>query len=313
MGYTGKPLEDLDLIDDFLLNEVTTNKEIAEPFCKTVLSVLLQKEIGKLRIVAQRTIPAPSPNMRGIRMDVEIEEYASNEEDKSKTNFQNAMPPANVYDLEAHLRDDMHLPKHNRFYQAKIDSRYLPAGERDFSKIPNLYVITITDYDPFGYDYMMYTMENHCKEVPQLQYDDGLQFIYFYTKGTKGGNTNIKTMLKYFNSSTLSNATTAETKELHKYLSKVKISQEAQIDYMKYDDLMYFAKKDGRTEGRAEGRTEGHAESVIELLEDIAPVPEEIRNTIMFQTDPNIIRIWLKSAAKAENLEDWKKRVNWSE
>lgn len=79
MGYTRKPLEELDLIDDFLLNEVTTNREVAEPFCKTVLSVLLQKEIGKLRIVAQRTIPAPNPTMRGIRIDVEIEEYASSQ------------------------------------------------------------------------------------------------------------------------------------------------------------------------------------------------------------------------------------------
>ena len=83
----------------------------------------------------------------------------------------------NVYDLEPHLQQNMHISKHNRFYQAKIDSRYLKSGETDFSKLPNLYVITITNFDPFGYDYMMYTIKNQCMELPQLDYDDGLRFV----------------------------------------------------------------------------------------------------------------------------------------
>mgnify|MGYP006922403601 CR=1 FL=1 len=67
----------------------------------------------------------------------------------------------------------------------------------DFSRMPNLFVITILNFDPFGYDYMMYTFENRCTEVEGLKYEDGLKFIYFYTGGTKGGNGNIKTMLQY--------------------------------------------------------------------------------------------------------------------
>lgn len=92
-----------------------------------------------------------------------------------------------VYDLEPHLQKDVHLPRHNRFYQAKIDSRYMKSGDDDFARMPNLYVITITNFDPFGYDYMMYQISNQCREVPELSYEDGLQFIYFYTKGKKGG------------------------------------------------------------------------------------------------------------------------------
>ena len=66
------------------------------------------------------------------------------------------------------------MPKHNRFYQAKIDSRNLSSGEKDFSNLPNLFVIMITDYDPFGYDYMMYTVHNKCEEILQLEYEDGI-------------------------------------------------------------------------------------------------------------------------------------------
>ena len=59
----------------------------------------------------------------------------------------------------------------------------MKSGETDFEKLPNLYVITITNFDPFGYDYMMYTIKNSCVEEPELEYEDGLRFVYFNTKG----------------------------------------------------------------------------------------------------------------------------------
>ncbi len=180
MSYTNKTLEQLNVMDDFLMNAVTANPDVGEHFCRTVLSVLLQRKIEKIRIVSQRAIPAMIPGLRGIRMDVEIEEFGE------ETDM-----PVNVYDLEPHLQKGIHLPRHNRFYQAKIDGRSMKSGETDFLKLPNLYVLTITNYDPFGYDYMMYRIRNRCEEVPQLQYDDGLEFIYFYTGGQKGGNESI--------------------------------------------------------------------------------------------------------------------------
>ena len=177
MNYTNKPFEELDVIDDFLMNLLATDPEVGEAFCRKMLSVLLQRTIGEIRIVAQRTISALTPQHRGIRMDIEVEEILE----------EGSLPAMSIYDLEPHRRNSVHLPKHNRFYQAKIDSRYLQNGEKDFAKLPNLYVITLLNYDPFGYDYMMYTVKNKCEEVPDLQYGDGLQFIYFNTKGTKGG------------------------------------------------------------------------------------------------------------------------------
>lgn len=118
---------------------------------------------------------------------------------------------------------------------------------------------------------------------------------------TKGGNADIKTMLNYFNDSSLPNATNKETKELHEYIGKVKLSQEAQIEYMKYDDLMYFAKKDDR------------AEAVIEFLEDFEPLSDEMKNAIIYQPSLGTIKFWLRAAAKAQSLEDWKSLVNWQD
>ena len=63
--------------------------------------------------------------------------------------------------------------------QGRIDGQYLKSGERDYSRLPNLYVITILPYDPFGQDFMVYPFQNMCRELPELDYPDGLRYIYF--------------------------------------------------------------------------------------------------------------------------------------
>lgn len=42
---------------------------------------------------------------------------------------------------------------------------------------------------------MIYTIQNHCLEVEELNYEDGLKFLYFYVGGTKGGSDDIWSML----------------------------------------------------------------------------------------------------------------------
>ena len=43
---------------------------------------------------------------------------------------------------------------------------------------------------------------------------------------------------------------------------------------------------------------EGKAESIIELLEELGPVPEELRKKIMKERDAETLKGWLKLAAK---------------
>ena len=311
MSYTNKSFEELDVIDDFLINAIATDEEVGVPFCRRLLSVLLQKEIHDIRVIAQRTLPAPIPGLRGIRMDVEIEESIPN----------SSIPVANVYDLEPHLQQNMHIPKHNRFYQAKIDSRYLKSGETNFSKLPNLYVITITNFDPFGYDYMMYTIKNQCMELPELEYDDGLRFYYFNTNGAKGGSKEIKAMLQYIQDSKESNATDSATKEVHDYVSKVKVSPEVKIEYMKFDELMAYAElkgteigiqkgmeqglKQGIEQGIVQGQLKERINSIMELLEEKGSIPPELQQKIQSEKEMNILKSWFKLATKVDSISEF--------
>ena len=180
MSYTSKPFEELDIMDDFLMNAVASNKEVWEVFCRTLISALLQRELGKIRI-----------------------------------------------------------------------------NEKDFVRLPNLFIITITNYDPFGYDHMLYTIHNQCEEIPELEYKDGLTFLYFNTTGTNGGNSTLKALLNYIQKSTINNVTDDVTDKLHKCISKVKVLPEVRLGYMTWEEKIFYERLDAREEGREAGREAG--------------------------------------------------------
>ena len=52
MGYTRMKLQELNLIDDFLSNAIASNEEINAPFYRLLLSVLLGKELKKIRVLS---------------------------------------------------------------------------------------------------------------------------------------------------------------------------------------------------------------------------------------------------------------------
>lgn len=134
MSYIRKPFEELDIMDDFLMNALANDPEVREVFCRTLVSSLLQCEPGRIRVSVQRVIPPDIPDRRGIRMDVEISEY----EDTADGTI-----TMNIYDIEPHKQKNMDLLRHNRFYQAKIDSQNLHSGETDFITLPNQSLIVM--------------------------------------------------------------------------------------------------------------------------------------------------------------------------
>ena len=154
--------------------------------------------------------------------------------------------------------------------------------------------IKMKHFDPLGHDYMMYTFENRCIEVENLKYEDGLKFIYFYTGGTKGGNTKIKTMLQYLQHSTANNAMDESTKELHDYVSKVKVSPEIREEYMRFEELIAFERRDAIVQ------------DILSLLEDYGEVPDALKEKLS-QTHSEILKIYLKLSAKADSLEEFMK------
>ena len=137
-----KPLEQMDVMDDFMMNELASHPTEGEKFGRTMLSVLLQRKIGKITIKAQSVFQGDTPEFRGIRLDVEIREQLDEEADESGESAS-----CRIYDVEPQNREVNSLPKRSRFYQAKLDSKGLESGEKNWDMLPDLYVIMITSSD----------------------------------------------------------------------------------------------------------------------------------------------------------------------
>lgn len=64
-----------------------------------------------------------------------------------------------------------------------------------------------------------------------------------------------------------------------------------------------------RQESFAEGKAEGKAEDILELLSELCKVPDEIQEKILDTSDFNLLKRWLKLAAKSETIEQFIKEM----
>ena len=154
-----KTLEELNLVDDFLVNSLTSHKIYGEQSARYILECILHRQIGKLTVVPQRFFCGENTETHGIRLDVYLDEENGE-----------------IFDIEPDQNDGkeeiVSLPRRVRFYHAKIDAGNLTAGDT-YGSLRNVIVIFITTYDPFGLNRMVYTIKNCCVEVPELKYEDG--------------------------------------------------------------------------------------------------------------------------------------------
>ena len=65
-----KTLEELNLVDDFLVNSLTSHKIYGEQSARYILECILHRQIGKLTVVPQRFFCGENLETHGIRLDV---------------------------------------------------------------------------------------------------------------------------------------------------------------------------------------------------------------------------------------------------
>ena len=58
---------------------------------------------------------------------------------------------------------------------------------------------------------------------------------------------------------------------------------------------------EGRAKGRAEGRAEGRIASLLDILNDLGPIPEEFQARLQHE-DEETLKKWVKLAAKADSI-----------
>lgn len=283
-----RSLEELNLMDDFLFQELLSQKEDGEEFCRILLSTILDKPIRKVQIIPQKNILGIDTSRHGIRMDAYIEDI-SDEDFLSKDAIDARITP-DIYDVEPNNRyEKQALPKRMRYYHGLIDTQLL-ASDMEYKNLQNVVIIIILPYDPFGKNRVVYTIQNQCVEDITIPYDDGAKKIFLYTKGKEGNpSQKLLDMLKYLENTTNENVTNQDIDTIHHFVEKVKQRKEVGINYMKSWELEKIYREEGVEEGLALGLEQG-IKALIKTCQDFGASKEEtlakvIQNFTITQAD----------------------------
>ncbi|MBO4375102.1 MAG: hypothetical protein J5829_08365 [Lachnospiraceae bacterium] len=224
-----KPLEEMDVIDNFLFTAMAYDEETGGEVCRMILEPVLKRKVGKIHFTAQKVVPGVSETGHGIRMDAFIME------DDDGT----GMTDADVYDIEPDKNESQKrfLPKRVRYYGDLIDVQLLSTGT-DYDQLPKLVMVFILSYDPFGQNAMYYEAGTVLKTHPVVPYDDGIRRIYLYTGGDLPKNADkydidLQKLLKYIAKSTAENITDDTTKRLDEIVKSTKKKKAIGVKYMK--------------------------------------------------------------------------------
>ena len=263
-NYEFRRLEDLDLIDNFLFQQMLSQEgKDSETFARILLKTILGRHIRHVTIVPQKNILGIDTNKHGIRLDAYIQEVP----DEQDPNLADVKLIPSIYDIEPNKTFDKEsLPKRVRYYHGLIDTQLLSTGA-SYSLLPNVVIIVILPYDPFDKNRMVYTIKNGCEEDPTVPYEDGARKIFLYTKGTKGNPSQaLRDMLKYIEKSTADNVTNQDIASISLLVDKVKHKKEVSISYMKsweyekwvHDEAYKNGYEGGYGEGHSDGYNDGH-------------------------------------------------------
>ena len=289
-----KTLQELNLTDDFLFDVATEELEN----CKAIIELTTGLRLKSLKWKSGQKVIHNLPGKRGVRLD-----FIAESED------------GRIFDVEMQNRNEGNIPKRTRFYQALIDAPILKSGERGFDKMNPLYIIIICNYDPYGKKKYCYTFDNQCKEVPGLRLGDEVTKLLLSTKGEneKEVPKELFDFLHYVtesNENGLPDECDERLKRLHESIREIKASADMEVEYMKMEERERIIRDEGVEFGKQIGIINGKIEAVLELLEDKGEVPEKVKTEIFAETNLEVLKKWLRLAAKSETIEEFCKEID---
>ena len=98
-------------------------------------------------------------------------------------------------------------------------------------------------------------------------------------------------MLRYLQHSTDDNACDESTKELHGYVSQVKVMPEVRQSYMRFEEIIYYERKDEKIQ------------NILELLEEYGEIPGSLISQLEETEDMDLLTSYHKLAAKVDSSD----------
>ena len=99
-------------------------------------------------------------------------------------------------------------------------------------------------------------------------------------------------------------------RRLHESIQEIKTSTSVEVEYMKMEERERIIRDEGVEFGKQIGIINGKIEAVLELLEDKGEVPEKVKTEIFAETNLEVLKKWLRLAAKSETIEEFCKEID---
>lgn len=227
------------LMDDTFFSVVMSHNDAAE----YLLSHLLGK---KLRIIENKT----QYSIRNAESHSIVLDALVVDEDHK------------LYNVEIQVGDQKNHERRIRYYHTAIDWSILGKG-RDYSELPDLHMIFISDFDPFKRNRVHYEVAHYIKET-DLDYDNGIYIDYFNTSVTDG--TFLSDLLQYLK---FSDPNSGRFGALSQQVSYHKLGNEG------VDTMCRIVEEYTKTrveQARLEAKIEGKIETIRKMIENNIPL-----------------------------------------
>ena len=290
-----KQLKELTLKDNFMFGAVMMEEEN----CKRFLELALGFPIERVEVSKEKSI-VYHPEYKGVRLDV----YGKNEHNTR-------------YNVEMQVAKKAELGKRVRYYHGQIDMELLLSGS-DYTELPEVYVIFICDFDPFGKKKYRYTFTKQCEEEPGAQLQDGCKSIFLSTRGENDREVpgELVSFLNFVKADLSESETDFEddfVEKLQNTIRRIKSNREMEERFMIFEEMLRDERAEGKAEGIAEGKAEGKTEAVLEMLlelmKDLGEIPDELRNRITSEKDLETLKKWHRLAARSESLDEFLEKM----
>ena len=278
-----KQLKELTLKDNFMFGAVMMEEEN----CKRFLELALGFPIERVEVSKEKSI-VYHPEYKGVRLDV----YAKNEHNTR-------------YNVEMQVAKKAELGKRVRYYHGQIDMELLLSGS-DYTELPEVYVIFICDFDPFGKKKYRYTFTKQCEEEPGARLQEGCKSIFLSTRGENDREVpgELVSFLNFVKADLSESETDFEddfVEKLQNTIRRIKSNREMEERFMIFEEML--------RDERAEGKAEAVLEMLLELMNDLGEIPDELRNRIASEKDLETLKKWHRLAARSESLDEFLEKM----
>lgn len=214
--------------------------------------------------------------------------------------------------IELQIRRLKHWDRRNLFYLAKMFTEDLLVGE-DYEKLKRCICISILDYNmDDGPEYhKIYRLKNQQGN----EFSDLLELHIIELRKTLKGTERVDDWIRLLNAETEEELAMVKGMTVNPGILTA-VNEVKRMSLVKNLRVLYEAHLKERRDKMArdayvrdEGIVIGRAGAVLRLLAEYGKVPGELEQAIQAEKDMGKLDEWLKLAAKAESIEDFREKA----